>query len=83
MFTFFFESEGNVWQMLRVAQATGSQTITQGPIANFLFGTIFFVREQIFCIARTIKKLFRNKINLFQNKFDYRSIYWANLDPIT
>ena len=45
--------------MLGFARATGCQTIVRDPI------TIFFVPEQIFYIARTIKKLFRNKINLF------------------
>ena len=49
--------------MLGVARATGSQTIAQGQITIFFCsGTIFFIPEQIFSIARTIKKLFQNKI---------------------
>ena len=45
-------------QMLGVARATGSQIIAQSPITIFCSGIIFFVPEQIFCIATTIKKLF-------------------------
>ena len=51
---------------------TGSQTITQGPI------TIFFVPEQMFYIARIIKKL-------FWNKFDKMSVNskWTSFDGST
>ena len=51
--------------MLGVARATGYQTIVRGPITIFFLENNFFVPEQIFYIARIIKKLFRNKINLF------------------
>ena len=52
-------------QVLGAARATGSQTIAQCSITIVYSETKFFIPEQILCIAKIIKKLFRNKINLF------------------
>jgi len=42
--------------ILGVARATGSQTITQGPITIFCSDTKKFLFPKFFCIAKIIKK---------------------------
>ena len=51
----------NVMSMLRVARATVSQTIAQGPITIFFSEQIYFVLEQFFLLLEQLKNYSRIK----------------------